>query len=187
MNLPDAGWIWTFSEDLGEYGAANCEAPAKGRPGPCGETLRCIHGVTHPTGLHLTVGCVCVGRLTRDDQAKADSTEAFLKARAARRAHWLDREWKRSKMGNPYLSVGGSTVTIFNRGGWQYVIRTARAPIFSTVNYSSADLASLAAFDRLYPAKVSTPPTVRNRALERTLLVDRIVAEVQRSVRKPDL
>lgn len=142
--VPHKGWSCWKVEDLGEL-AGECEF--------CGTEIRYEHWMEHPeVARSYVAGCVCAGYL-EDNYAAPRERERLLKNRAARRARWPKRRWKRSKAGNYRIAVGGTTVGVFqdpySPGHW----RARIGERFGTLQYLTAEAAMLGLFDRLYPTR----------------------------------
>lgn len=148
-DFPKTGWICKSVTDL--------YAPTQS----CGmcmrETVRYTHEMVHPQikgALH--VGCICAGHMEGDILASKDR-EKYVRNRSQKRSSWVQREWKKSKKGNPYLKtrrVGkekAHIVTIYKSKYGQFSFNidgvNEKNPWFRT-----EDQAKLGAFDKLYPA-----------------------------------
>src|SRR5262245_50790777 len=84
--VPHRGWTCVDIEDLGEpsHTCEMCETMV----------VRYAHAMTHPDyPEELRVGCICAGHM-EEDLIGAQRREATFKARQARRAKWLTRQWR---------------------------------------------------------------------------------------------
>lgn len=144
-HVPKAGWVCVGIEDLGEPFRI-CEMCSSAR-------IRYVHYLAHPahTGTPIAVGCVCAGVLIGDEEG-AQSRDATMRSRAAKRGRWLKRRWRRSpRSGNEWLRADGFTITIYRRRdrGWGAVVSRERDGFqhHTHTDSYSADAAKLAAFD----------------------------------------
>lgn len=144
-NVPKAGWICVGIEDMGEP-LRICEMCSSAR-------IRYVHYLAHParSGDPLAVGCVCAGLLMGDEEG-AQSRDATMRSRAAKRGRWLKRRWRRSaRSGNEWLRADGFAVTIYRRRdwGWGAVVSRERDDFqhHTHADSYSQDAAKLAAFD----------------------------------------
>lgn len=107
--VPHKGWACVGIEDLGapDHTCEMCERTP----------VRYVHTMSHPNYPDtLDVGCVCAGNM-EDDVEGARLREKQFKQTATRRHNWMQRTWRTSAAGNPYLNVGEFNVVIFERGG----------------------------------------------------------------------
>ncbi len=116
----------------------------------CGqENVRYVHEMSHPEYQGgLQVGCVCAEKMSEDYTGPADR-ERKLHNRVARRSRWLNRKWRTSSKGNPYLNVEHVNVVVYPikrgryRGQWGYGVDGKT----SARSYPTEQAAKLAAFD----------------------------------------
>lgn len=143
--VPHKGWTCISVEDL-EAPDAVCEMCEV-------QEIRYVHHMEHPgyTGT-LAVGCVCAEKM-EDDYEAPRRRERHMRNAAQRRGRWLDRKWKISQKGNPYINVDGMNITVFCRpdGSWGGKIedRTTAQAITARRRYTTEDQAKLAAFDAM--------------------------------------
>ena len=100
-------------------------------------------------------GCECAAKMSEDYDGAANR-ERVAKNRAKRRAGWLDRNWKTSAKGNPYLKADGFVIVIFSKGSqWGAVIedKTTENKRFSQRLFKTENEAKLAAFDGMTKLK----------------------------------
>ena len=158
-DVPRSGWHCVGVVDLG--------APV-GICQMCGyQIIRYAHQMEHPEYGHLSVGCVCAGRMEGDPEA-ARRREAEFKNKESRRLRFSGRKWKQSHKGNEYLKIDGHVVVLYrcskntqfsqgaqagnNRGDaggctsvWKYAIDNA----FCRTAYTTREKAVAGAFDAL--------------------------------------
>ena len=142
--VPHKGWMCTDVEDLGDPGAV-CEMCKS-------QKIRYVHYMKHPDYPdELGVGCVCAGHMGQDrDSPKR--RERNLKNAHRRRNNWLDRNWRTSEKGNPYLNTDGFNVVVYENGDkWCYRVkdRSTSKQVSLYRAYDTMDQAKLAAFDRM--------------------------------------
>jgi hypothetical protein len=158
--VPHRGWVCTDIEDLGEPDEV-CEM--------C-ETMeiRFVHTMTHPDyPEELRVGRVCAGHM-EGDSTGAREREARVRKRSSRRDRWLQRRWRTSRNGNPFINTkDGLNVVVFRKGqdwGARLVDRHTGYIAASNKSYASEAAAKLAAFDAIeryrerYPDRLTPPP-----------------------------
>ena len=112
----------------------------------CGkERIRYVHVMDHPKlDEQFEVGCVCAEKMS-DDYEGPMRRENRLQNRAARRRHWLQRKWRVSLKGNPFLNVKGYNIVVYptKAGRWGYKIGDR----FGPKTYATVTDAKLALFD----------------------------------------
>jgi hypothetical protein len=145
--VPHKGWVCVGIEDLEEPSeiCAMCEV----------REIRFVHYMQH-TGYPevLGCGCICAERMEEDYVAPRER-EKSLRAAASRKHRWLDRAWRTSSNGNPYINASGYNVVIFplsgRAGAWGFRVtnRGTDDSIQSRKPYPSADAAKLTAFDAI--------------------------------------
>lgn len=145
----------------------------------CGrEDVRYVHQLEHNLWDEIIeVGCICAGKLTGDIE-EAKRLEKETRNRTSRRVRWLERKWKTSRNGNPYLKHRQQGIryhiVVFKskHGQWNFRVTVEKpsnwtddpspfAPVNpigcnyktseykGTVWYKNPDQAKLAAFDAL--------------------------------------
>lgn len=148
--VPHKGWRCIDVYDLREDGStpeetsyATCEM--------CGnERIRYVHVLEHDD-YHATieVGCVCAEKLT-DDYVSPRAREKRLKSKSARKAKWLQRRWRTSSKGNPYLSVEGHNLGVCpdrsKHSYWKYWVDGQ----FSRDSYPTIQQAKLELFEAFW-------------------------------------
>lgn len=134
--IPHKGWHCVGIEDL-EEASATCEMCGK-------ERIRYVHGMEHPDGLSLNVGCICAGKMTGDYEG-AKRRERDARNRASRRTRWLSRQWKVSAKGNHYLKLDGRHLLVFKNRSGQYGIKVGKE--FDCRAFPTPAAAKLALFD----------------------------------------
>ena len=146
--VPHKGWTCVDFEDLEELS------------GVCGmcetQEIRYVHYMEHPRfdGL-IGAWCDCAARMSEDYEG-AKNRERVAKNRAKRRAGWLDRNWRISGNGNPYLRADGFVIVVFKKGAqWGAVIedKATGNKRFSQRPFKTEDEAKLAAFDGMTKLK----------------------------------
>ncbi|WP_052046345.1 hypothetical protein [Candidatus Paracaedibacter symbiosus] len=108
----------------------------------------------------LEVGCICAGHMEGDLNA-AESRDRELRARANRRSNWLSLlGWKVSKKENDYLRTRPNMtddethfiiITQSQFRGYSAIIDGSYLKLW----YDNKNRAKLAAFDYLWPSKMS--------------------------------
>jgi hypothetical protein len=106
--------------------------------------VRYVHTMMHPDYGRLRVGCVCAGNM-EDDYAGAVAREAMVKGKRS----WLDRKWRVSGKGNPFLNTrDGFNVVVWQlrSGGWmgRVVNRYSEKELGVVGEYGSCEFAKLA-------------------------------------------
>jgi hypothetical protein len=146
--VPHKGWAFIDFEDLGEPSDVcdMCET----------QTIRYVHVMQHPDyAAPLRCGCDCAGKMSGDYEA-AEQRERLAKSFAARRGRWLDRNWKTSAKGYPYLKTDNFLITVFPDGsGWKACVADSVSDRkqFSSRTFSNEERAKLAAFDAMVQFK----------------------------------
>jgi len=143
--IPHKGWTCVYVEDLGAPDAV-CEMCEL-------QEIRYVHHMQHADyPAVLEVGCVCAEHMEGDYQGPR-RRERDLKNAARRRSRWLERRWKVSRQGNPYINADGFNITVFRKqdGTWGGRIedRSTAQSITSRRRYETEDQAKLAAFDAM--------------------------------------
>jgi hypothetical protein len=79
----------------------------------CGRyPVRFVHCLVHDEwDDEIRVGCLCAEKLTRD-RVNPRRREDELRKRAAARARWTTRRWRRSAKGNLYLKAKGHRIVV---------------------------------------------------------------------------
>ena len=89
----------------------------------CGyQIIRYAHQMEHPDYGHLSVGCVCAGRMEGDVEA-AKRRESEFKNKQARRLRFSQRKWKQSKKGNEYLKIEDHVVVLYRHSKNQWGVQ----------------------------------------------------------------
>lgn len=147
--VPHKGWTCIDIEDLDEPSeiCAMCET----------QEIRYVHYMQHPAYPDvLGCGCVCAGRM-EENYTGAHEREKSLRNAAGRKRRWLDRAWRISGKGNPYINANGYNVVVFAlagtdaSGSWGFRVtnRATEDFIQSRKSYASTDAAKLRAFDAI--------------------------------------
>jgi hypothetical protein len=152
--VPHRGWSCIDIYDDGEDGeelhrvCEMCET----------QLIRYVHVMQHPDWEgKLEVGCVCAGHMEEDYEG-ARKRETAFKSRRKGRAHWLERRWRRSAAGNPYINANGFNVVVFRRGsGWtaRIIHRATDLGWMLKKDYETAEEAALAAYDAMPEMKAA--------------------------------
>jgi hypothetical protein len=145
--IPHKGWYCVGVEDL-EEASATCEMCGK-------ERIRYVHGMEHPEGFNLDVGCICAGKMTGDYEG-ARLREYQLRKKARRLETWRDRQWSRSAAGNVFIKTEGLVVVVHRFGeGWRVRVKDAASKKAKAGNklFPTIDAAKLAALDAVMWAK----------------------------------
>lgn len=110
-DVPHSGWHCVDVIDLGEP-VGICQM--------CGyQIIRYAHQMEHPDYGHLSVGCVCAGRMEGDVEA-AKHREKEFRNKQARRLRFFQRKWKQSKKGNEYLKIEDHVIVLYRQGKNQW-------------------------------------------------------------------
>jgi len=144
-DVPHKGWHCIDVQDLREDGSS-AEETEYATCQMCGnERVRFVHVMEHPEwdGTMYT-GCVCAEKLS-DDYVGPRKRETTLRNRAARRARWLTRNWRRSRKGNSFLNLEGYNLVVYptKTGRWGYRIGER----WGSRTYPTEAEAKLALFD----------------------------------------
>lgn len=148
--VPHKGWACVGTDDLR---ADDPEAPLAICEMCDVQEIRYVHQMRHPDyDRELEVGCVCAEKM-EGDYAGPRRREAPLRSRAARRAKWLRRKWRRNGAGCDYTESFRFRVTIqpVSGGGWggNIIHMPTGRKRRSTKKHATADDAKLAAFDSI--------------------------------------
>ncbi len=142
---PHRGWTCVNVEDLSapDVVCEMCEI----------QEIRYVHYMEHPNYPEiLGVGCICAGHMEENYEA-SERRERNLKNAAQRRRRWLDRKWRTSAKGNPYLNTDGFNIVIFRKsdGSWGARIedRVTGQSVTSRRRHDSESEGKLAAFDAM--------------------------------------
>jgi len=107
--FPTTGWVSGEIEDAGPDGRL-CEMCQAVR-------TRFVHIMTNPDRPDvLSVGLGCAEKMT-DDPYQAEKRERVFRDDLRVRSDWPRREWKISRIGNPYINSRGYNIAIWNKGG----------------------------------------------------------------------
>lgn len=84
--------------------------------------VRFVHVMRHDAYFEsVEVGCICAGIMEGDILA-ARERERLMRNRAKRKRNFPDRQWKRNRYGNYFLTYRGSTVYINPKGNNRYSV-----------------------------------------------------------------
>jgi len=150
-SVPHRGWQFVRIYDLEQpsHTCEMCEAA----------TVRYVHEMFHPEYGSLDVGCICAGWMEEDADG-AVKREADFKLHLARRARWLNRDWRLSANGNEFVNThDGFNVVVFEANGtWsaRFLHKRSGYVRFSQRPYADADAAKLAAFEAMMHYKHAT-------------------------------
>jgi hypothetical protein len=139
--VPHAGWVCVDVEVV-EDPMPTCEMCES-------QSIRFVHLMEHPNHPPLRVGCVCAGHM-EGDVARAQARDAAMKSRSSKRARWVNRQWRTSKKGHPWIKADGFVVTVFHQGPvWTASVKRDGddAPTFIRRPRQEMHAAMLAAFD----------------------------------------
>lgn len=142
--VPHKGWRCVDVFDNGEA-TETC--------GMCGrEEIRYVHVMEHPDyPENLEAGCVCAEKMS-DDYVGPRQREARMKSKAGRRVRWLNRKWRTSSRGNPFLNTDGFNIAIFQykngwkKGKWGFKV----GDDFGNKAFASVEEAKMGAFEKLW-------------------------------------
>lgn len=144
--VPKGGWACLDVIDLGDVDGTceMCETQA----------IRYVHQMTHAEWPEvLGCGCICAGHMS-GDPATAREREHHVRLIAARRARWLERSWRLSKAGNPYIRANGFHVVVYPTvasvaWGFRVTNRESERHIQSQKPYPTPEAAKLRSFDAI--------------------------------------
>jgi hypothetical protein len=103
--IPHKGWTLKDVIDVREDGQEEWETDYETCVMCGNEKIRYVHIVTHPEIQdEFRVGCICAEKMTNDYVNPRDR-ERELRNRTNRRTNWKNKQWKRSKNGNYFLTV----------------------------------------------------------------------------------
>jgi DNA helicase-2/ATP-dependent DNA helicase PcrA len=137
-DVPHDGWFCTGITDLGK---------PVGSCGMCGyQIIRYVHQMSHPTFPRaIGAGCVCAGKMENDPEAAANREREHKKI-ARNRQSFLQRKWKVSAKGNPYIKLNEKVIVLlqdkFHRDCWKYMVDGRVSGL-----YRSQEEAMLGAYD----------------------------------------
>jgi hypothetical protein len=142
--VPHKGWSCIDIEDLGEP-SKTCEMCET-------QPIRYIHHMQHPGYPEvLCCGCVCAGHM-EDDYTEARRRENTIRNAGARRSRWLQRNWRLSQTGNPFLNADGYNIVVYPAGEeWKFRVTNRKTNYFinSRKLLATTDAAKLRAFDAI--------------------------------------
>jgi hypothetical protein len=112
---PRIGYAYQSCKDSGAYNAV-CDV--------CGNTIRYVHQIFHPTGIHLGVGLACAERLTNDYETPRAAERKIKPTATTQIANWVRGGWRTAKHGGYYRRIQ-KMVVILKRypNGYSYLIR----------------------------------------------------------------
>jgi len=146
--VPQKGWQCVGVDDL-EEPSQECEM--------CESVdIRYVHYMEHPAYPDtLAVGCVCAEHM-EEDYVGPKERESAMRRAARRRKGWAAREWRVSRLGNPYLNTEGFNLTVFPKDDGYAVAVSRRGTDRRQVGkkcYASQHAAKAAALGALIWAK----------------------------------
>lgn len=111
--IPHKGWLLIDVIDVREEGQAAEETDYETCMMCNNERIRYVHILTHDeVNGEFRVGCICAEKMT-NDYITPKRLENGLRNKAARRANWVNKQWKNSKNGNYYLNKDGHLLLIY--------------------------------------------------------------------------
>lgn len=112
---PHTGYTYQGCEDSGNY-ASVCDM--------CGNTIRYIHNVSHPSGLSLNVGCVCAEKLTNNYDVPRMAERKIKPPAAMQIANWIRGGWKVARHGGYYRRLQKMVIILKHYpNGYSYLIK----------------------------------------------------------------
>lgn len=141
--VPKRGWRCVGIEDLGEP-SETCEMCER-------LVIRYVHEMVNDRyPASLRVGCVCAGNM-EENLIAARERDDSMRSRADKKKRWLNRRWKTSAAGHPWIEADGFHVVVYPKksGGFGATITKGKLKTPSRRFYGSADAAKLAAFDAI--------------------------------------
>lgn len=154
QNVPHRDWRCISIEDKGEAleTCDMCEV----------EQIRYVHTMRHQGYLQdLEVGCICAGHMEGDLEA-TKNRDREIRSRAKRRSKWLSLKWEEIRDGAFYINTRPNQhdtkkhkifINNTNRSGIKYTAKIDNIPLNAW--YSTMDEAKYAAFDKIWPSKIS--------------------------------
>ena len=146
--VPHKGWAFIDFDDLGEP-SETCEMCEY-------QAIRYVHVMQHESHpVPLRCGCECASKMSGDYEGP-QRRERLAKSVAARRAKWLERNWRMSAKGNSYLKADGFVITIYPDGTrWKACVADSKSgnKRFSYRTFPTEDKARLGAFDAMIQFK----------------------------------
>jgi hypothetical protein len=143
--VPHKGWACIDVVDLRGDGTRADETSYETCQMCGNEKIRFVHVMAHAdVDEPYRVGCICAEKMSGDYQGPR-RREGRLRNRAVRRSRWLDRRWRVSAKGNPFLNIEGHNLGVYKTkaGRWGYRIGNR----FGQRTYAALDEAKLALFD----------------------------------------
>ncbi len=113
LGVPHRGWFLIDVIDIRGEGQSEHETSYE-ECMMCGnEKIRYVHIVQHDDILEeFRVGCNCAEKMT-EDYVNPRRRERDLRNRASRLTNWIDKQWKISQAGNPFLRLDRHFFLIF--------------------------------------------------------------------------
>ncbi|TCB22074.1 hypothetical protein E0J09_25830 [Rhizobium leguminosarum bv. viciae] len=109
LRFPTTGWVCRGIEDAGNEGRL-CDVCQ-------GVRIRFAHILSHPdVPQALSAGLGCAEKLV-DDPFRAEKRERAFRDDLRIRNDWPRRDWKISRVGNPFINARGYNIAIWNKGG----------------------------------------------------------------------
>lgn len=108
--FPKRGWVCVscYSLDPGETQTCDmCEV----------QEIRHIHVMEHKDAGELECGCVCAGKMEKNERSAKERERKMLNLDSKRRRFVSGRKWRVSKKGNEYIKIDGVVVTVFEQNG----------------------------------------------------------------------
>jgi len=166
--MPQSGWQCVGTDDLGDI-ADNCEL--------CGQDIRYIYAITHPTWGAMAVGTDCCDRLTGTTEA-AEHHDRYMKQIDARKRFISSKRWKILDNGAQCIKQKGIGVTVRLQDN-KYVILLNG--ICGKSKYDTIFDAKLRVFELIDSGEAATF-LARRRERE----IERLRREFTRPLRRPD-
>ncbi|HRB30890.1 MAG TPA: hypothetical protein PK872_05190 [Ferruginibacter sp.] len=144
--VPHRGWTLDDVIDIRGEGQAEWETNYESCMMCGNEKIRYVHIVSHAeVKEEFRVGCVCAEKMT-NDYINPGAREKELRNRASRRSNWLNKNWKYSKHGNPYLKIDGKIIVIYkDKRTGKYKVSIDE--IFGRKHFANLTDAKIAAFN----------------------------------------
>ncbi|QKK18888.1 hypothetical protein [Rhizobium indicum] len=163
-SFPREGWRFSTFKDMGAEDA-RCEMCQHAR-------VRFAHVLVHATVPDvILVGLKCAEALQKDDYCGPEKREREYRDDLRIKNDWPKREWKTSRIGNPFINARGYNLSIWKKGpGFGVTIRKENRFDGEYVRndprmYGTIEEAKLGALDRLLDARAESRKQKQGRTI----------------------
>jgi hypothetical protein len=142
-DFPHKGYAYQGCEDSGSYDSV-CEV--------CGNAVRYIHRVAHPTGVNLRVGGICAGMLTDNYEVSRANERKIKPPTTIQIINWVGTGWRAARLGGYYKRMQKMVVILKRYStGYSYLIKELDENRYSINeykgrNYETMEEAKIAAY-----------------------------------------